>query len=64
MKGLFVAKFHKQSQIWLKGSKIMEKILSLDVDVQKGDYLMPWDVRSENRHFYMQPCICDWFVFR
>lgn len=42
----------------------METISSFAADLQRGDMLMSWDVRSGYRHFFLHPDICDFFVFR
>lgn len=62
--GRFVVNFHRQSKHWPKGSVKMETIPSFAVELQKGDTLMSWDIKSGYRHFYLHPDVRDFFVFR
>lgn len=62
-KGRFVVNFARQSKHWPKGSVKMETLPSFGLEMQKGDTLMSWDVKSGYRHFYLHPCMRDMFVF-
>lgn len=63
-KGRFVVNLHRQSEHWPKGSVRMETMQSFAMEMQKGDKLMSWDVKSGYRHFYLHPDMRDFFVFR
>lgn len=45
-KGRFVINFKRQSKHWPKGSTKMETLQSFATQLQKGDTLMSWDIKS------------------
>lgn len=51
-KGRFVVSITKQSKHWSKGSKKMETLIYIPMDLQKGNVLMSWDINGEYHHFY------------
>lgn len=58
-KGRLVVNFHRQSKHWPKGSIRMETVPLFAMDLQEGDFLMSWDIRSGYRHFYLHPPVRD-----
>lgn len=63
-KGRFVINLHQQSQHWRRGSVRMETLPSFALELQEGDRLMSWDVKSGYRHMYLHPDMRDFFIFR
>jgi hypothetical protein len=63
-KGHFVVNFSSQSQHWPKGSVKMETLPCFGLSLQRGDHLMSLDIKSGYRHFYLHPCMRDYFLFR
>ena len=47
-----------------KGSVRMETTPLFAIDIQRGDTLMSWDIRSGYRHFSLHPDVRDYFVLR
>ena len=41
----------------------METLQSFATQLQGGDTLMSWDVKSGYRHFYLHPCMRIFFLF-
>jgi hypothetical protein len=63
-KGRFVVNFSKQSKHWEKGSVRMESLAGYAMNIQKGDALISFDIKSRYRHFRLSPDMRKWFVFR
>jgi Reverse transcriptase (RNA-dependent DNA polymerase) len=63
-KGRFVVNFAKQSKHWKKGSVKMETLPQYAMDLQKGDHMVSFDIKSGYRHFRLAPHMRDWFCFR
>ena len=63
-RGGFVINFKRQSRHWPKGSIKMETLQSFATQLQGGDTLMFWDIKSGYRHFYLHPRMREFFIFR
>lgn len=62
-RGRFVINLHKQSKHWAKGSTKMETLPGFALEVEKGDHLISFDVKSGYHHFYLHPDMRDYFLF-
>jgi Reverse transcriptase (RNA-dependent DNA polymerase) len=63
-KGRFVVNLSKQSKHWKKGSVKMETLPQYAMDLNKGDHMVSFDIKSGYRHFRLAPGMRDWFCFR
>ena len=58
-KGRFIINLHKKSNHWAKGSMKMEKIPSFELELEKGDHMLSFDIKSGYRHMYLHPDMRD-----
>ena len=58
-KGRFIINLHKQSKHWDKGSIKMKKIPSFALELEKGDQMLSFDIKSGYRHMYLHPDMRD-----
>jgi hypothetical protein len=63
-KGRFVVNFSKQSKHWKKGSVKMDTLPQYAMDLEKGDHMVSFDIKSGYRHFRLAPRMRDWFFVR
>ena len=61
--GRFVVNLARHSKHWSRGSVKMDTVTAFAMDLQKGDMMMSWDVKSGYRHFYLHPSMREMFVF-
>lgn len=62
-RGRLALNFARQSKHWSKGSVRMETLSSFALELRKGYRLMSWDIKSGYRHFYLHPCMREFFLF-
>ena len=63
-RGRYANRFKRQSRHWPKVSIKMETLKSFATQMQGGDTLMWWDIKSGYRHFYLHPRMREFFIFR
>lgn len=62
-KGRFILNFKEHSRHWPKGSIKMENLSSFSLQLQPGDAMLSFDIRSGYRHFRLAPAMRRWFLF-
>lgn len=60
----FVINFKLQSRHWSKGSIKMGMLHSFAMQMQGGDTLMSWDIKSGYNHIQLHPRMREFFIFR
>lgn len=62
-KGRFILNFKEHSKHWQKGSIKMENLSSFSLQLQPGDSMVSFDIKSGYRHFRLAPAMRRWFLF-